>query len=115
MDLHQNETGFTIVAADQLAFSIWFAEAAHARGLSIGLKNNPGQAGELLAYYDWVLTEDCFVEGLCAAYQPFIEQDKPVFAIEYSDQGLVCAEAEDLGIYVLFKHIDLDASVDYCE
>ena len=119
MDLHQNETGFTIAAADQLAFSIWFAEAAHMRGLSIGLKNNHDQASELLSYYDWALTEDCFVEDWCAAYQGFIEQDKPVFAIEYSDQdwdqGLVCAEAEDLGIYVLFKHRDLDASVDYCE
>ena len=35
-----NDTGFPLTYEDQLSYNIWFANAAHERGLSIGLKND---------------------------------------------------------------------------
>ena len=40
IDAYTNNTGFPLTFADQLAFNTWLADEAHARGLSIGLKND---------------------------------------------------------------------------
>ena len=47
IDGYNNDTGFPLSAEDQLAFNRWLAGEAHARGLSIGLKNDPEQAAAL--------------------------------------------------------------------
>jgi len=116
LDLHWAETGFNISYEDQLAYSIWLSEEAHARGLSIGLKNNEEQVKDLLPYFDWALTEDCFVAEWCQEMIPFVESGKPVFAVEYTDEinyedffKLVCPPADDLGFYVILKNRNLDA------
>ena len=44
-----NDTGFPLSYEDQLEYNIWLADAAHARGLSIGLKNDMEQIPDLLA------------------------------------------------------------------
>jgi hypothetical protein len=56
----------------QKTYNIWLANEAHARGLSIGLKNDDEQIADLLPYFDWALTEDCFFQGWCASMTPFI-------------------------------------------
>ncbi len=115
MDLHWSDTGFGISYDDQLAYNLWLAEEAHARGLSIGLKNNEDQALDLLPYFDWALTEDCFVDDWCDAMAPFIEAGKPVFSAEYTDvvgyetfTVSVCPQASRLGFYVFLKNRNLD-------
>ena len=115
MQLHWEDTGFEISYADQLAYNIWLAEEAHARGLSIGQKNNEDQTIDLLPYFDWGLTEDCFVGGWCAEMLPLIEAGKPVFAAEYTDEisyeefiDDICPQAETLGFYAFLKNRDLD-------
>ena len=116
---YQNPTGFTLNANDQLAYNRWLANEAHSRGLSIGLKNDSEQVGELLAYYDWALTEDCFDQGWCGELSPFIAAGKPVFAIEYTDTGVqtsqFCPQARQLGINAMLKHRELDAYRVGCE
>ena len=47
-----NDTGFPLTYGDQLEYNIWLAEAAHARGLSIGLKNDMDQTPDLLTHFD---------------------------------------------------------------
>ena len=47
VDGYANDSGFPLTAADQLRFNRFLARAAHARGLSIGLKNDLGQAAAL--------------------------------------------------------------------
>jgi hypothetical protein len=115
MDLQWADTGFNISYEDQLAYNIWLSEEAHARGLSIGLKNNEDQVADLLPYFDWVLTEDCFVGEWCQEMIPFIEAGKPVFAVEYTDEisiedfiEIVCPPAADLGFHVFLKNRNLD-------
>ncbi|MBM7845910.1 endo alpha-1,4 polygalactosaminidase [Herpetosiphon giganteus] len=116
---YQNPTGFPLNANDQLAYNRWLANEAHSRGLSIGLKNDSEQVGELLAYYDWALTEDCFDQGWCDELSPFIAAGKPVFAIEYTDTGAqtsqFCPQARQLGINAMLKNRELDAYRVGCE
>jgi len=119
IDGYTNDTGFPLTADDQLAFNVWLAGEAHARGLSIGLKNDPDQAAELEPYFEWALTEDCFDEGWCAQMEPFIRAGKAVFAAEYTDTGVdweaACADAEALGVSVILKDRELGAERETCE
>src|SRR3972149_750836 len=63
MDGYTNDTGFPLTYEDQLRYNLWLAQEAHARGLSIGLKNDPDQGTDLVHDFAWALSEDCFVEG----------------------------------------------------
>lgn len=118
MDNYQNGTGFDIQPEDQLIFNRWVAQQAHSRGLSIGLKNDPDQAQDLVEDFDWALAEDCFAEGWCDQYEVFTKQDKAVFALEYTDQlpnkEKTCQKAHLLGITVVFKNRSLDAYDETC-
>ncbi len=113
-----NPTGFPLTAQDQLTFNIWLANEAHARGLSIGLKNDSEQLSSLLTYYDWGLTEDCYDQGWCADLSPFIAAGKPVFAVEYTDTNidfnLFCQQAASLGLSGILKNRNLDAWLQAC-
>jgi hypothetical protein len=82
IDGYLNDTGFPLDYDDQLEYNIWLAETAHARGLSIGLKNDMDQAPELLAHFDWALNEECFQYEECETLLPFIEAGKAVFNVE---------------------------------
>lgn len=118
LDGYTNATGFDLTADDQLAYNRWLAEAAHARGLGIGLKNDPDQAGELVNAFDWATVESCFNEAWCELVTPFIEAGKPVFAIEYTDNRMTltdfCDQAAGLSIDALLKHRQLDDWREAC-
>lgn len=113
-----NNTGFPLTYNDQLAYNIWVANEAHARGLSIGLKNDTEQLTDLLPYFDWGLTEDCYDQGWCADSSPFIAAGKPVFAVEYTDTGInfgaFCTQVASLGLSGLLKNRSLDAYLQLC-
>lgn len=118
IDSYTSNTGFLITAQDQLTFNIWLANQAHARGLSIGLKNDDEQATDLLPYFDWALTEDCVADDWCEQMIPFIEAGKPVFAAEYTDnfQSMeeFCPQLNALNFNGIFKHRKLDAWMQAC-
>ncbi len=118
LDNYENDTGFNINRADQLAYLNWLADAAHARGLSIGLKNVPEFVPDVLSKYDWALTESCFKQGWCDQLTPFIEANKAVFAAEYTDEGSTTAQfcplARQLRISAILKNRNLDAYRDAC-
>ena len=81
------DTGFTSTMQDQLAFNRAVADAAHARGLSIGLKNGASDDGEferaMVEFTDWALNEECNTFDECAGYSVFVDNDKAVFQVEY--------------------------------
>ena len=85
IEIHGNDSGFPISYADQLAYAGWLADEAHARGLAIGLKNAADMVTEALPFFDFAITEDCFVQGWHERVLPFIAAGKPVFAAEYTD------------------------------
>jgi endo-alpha-1,4-polygalactosaminidase (GH114 family) len=118
VDGYQNNTGFSLSAADQLRFNRWLAAEAHVRGLSIGLKNDPEQAADLVDHFDWALLEDCYAQNWCNLLDIFINQEKAVFAIEYTDEQTdfeqVCLLAAKDRINVVFKNRNLDSFEDHC-
>lgn len=85
IEIHTNDTGFPITYADQFAYAHWLAEESHARGLAIGLKNAADMVTDTLPFFDFVITEDAFVQGWCDQVLPFIAAGKAVFAAEYTD------------------------------
>jgi hypothetical protein len=116
VDGFTNDTGFDLTEEDQLAFNRHFANAAHARGLAIALKNTGDLASELVAYYDLELNEECHFYDECAQLTPFTDSGRPVLNVEYAGtpaaaQALatsVCPAANAAGLRTLILPPDLD-------
>ncbi|GAB4532542.1 MAG: endo alpha-1,4 polygalactosaminidase [Anaerolineales bacterium] len=110
VDGYTNDTGFPLTAADQLTYNRFLASEAHARGLSIGLKNDLDQIPDLLPDFDWALNEECFTYGECSLLTPFVQAGKAVFGVEYDlNTAAFCPQANALNFDFLKKHWELDA------
>ena len=113
MEIHGNSSGFAITYEDQLNYALWLAEEAHRRGLAIGVKNAPDQVDDLVARFDFAITEDAFFYDWAQKMIPFIQAGKPVFAAEYDDTGVdyaaACQKARELGFSIIQKHRILTA------
>jgi hypothetical protein len=112
VDGYTNQSGFPLTAATQLDYNRFLAREAHARGLSVGLKNDLEQVNELLPDFDWAMNEQCLQYDECQLLAPFIAAGKAVFHVEYGGQALaqtVCPKTRPLGFSTLIKKLDLDA------
>jgi hypothetical protein len=115
VDGYTNDTGFPLTGQDQLNYNIWLSEQAHARGLSIGLKNDLDQIGALLPYFDWALNEECFTYTECDLLTPFVQANKAVFGVEYElESSQFCPQANALNFDFLKKNWGLDAWRESC-
>jgi|GEM_PF-1112253 len=115
VDGYTNRTGFPLTYQDQIAFNRRIADAAHARGLSVALKNDLDQIPDLLPYFDWALNEQCFQYRECSALSRFTAAGKAVFNVEYRLQpDQFCPQANQLNFNSLWKNIDLDAARVAC-
>lgn len=94
VDGYTNSTGFSLTPTDQLAYNRNLANAAHARGLTIALKNAGDQAAELEPYFDLELNEQCHEYDECDQLDPFLEADKPVLNAEYTESDTAAAAAQ---------------------
>lgn len=116
IDGYINDTGFPLSYTDQLRYNVWLADAAHARGLSIGLKNDLDQIPELLSSFDWALNEECFAHDECDALVPFIAAGKAVFHVEYEvTTQEFCPHTRPLGFSSMLKRWDLDSWRETCD
>ncbi|NOX59452.1 MAG: endo alpha-1,4 polygalactosaminidase [Planctomycetes bacterium] len=117
----ENNSGFDLTATDQLAFNRFIANAAHERGLSVALKNDLSQIGDLLAYYDFAVNEQCHEFDECNVYDAFVEAGKPVLNAEYAarfvedaaDRVQMCAAALQQGLRTLVLPVDLDDTIRF--
>ncbi len=110
-----NDTGFPLTHEDQLRFNRYLAQAAHERGLSIGLKNDNNQIPDLVDDFDWALNEECFQYDECEDLLPFVEAGKAVFHVEYEvETAEFCPTTQALGFSSLKKNLDLDAPLEAC-
>jgi hypothetical protein len=115
VDAYANDSGFPLRAADQLRFNRFLARAAHARGLSIGLKNDLDQVKALEPAFDWALNEQCFQYEECDRLRPFTAAGKAVFVAEYElAPSAFCARARAAGLMAMRKRLELDAVREPC-
>jgi hypothetical protein len=111
----ENETGFDLTAADQLEFNRWLFAEVHDHGMAVGLKNDLGQADELVDDVEFQVNEECIEYGDCAPLSVFTDAGKPVWSIEYTGApDEVCPEAAELGLATWIKTMDLDATGHEC-
>jgi len=112
VDGYTNSSGFPLTADDQLDYDRFLATEAHARGLSVGLKNDVDQVPDLVGDFDWSLDEQCHMYSECDTLTPFIDAGKAVFNAEYGDQTLadqVCPDANTRNFDTIIKDLNLDA------
>jgi len=103
-------SGFPLTYQDQIAYNLFVAGEAHARGMAIALKNDIFQVMDLLPDFDMEVNEECFRYSECNLVEPFVQAGKPVFECEYTltaDQ--FCPQAKPLNVSAIQKHLNLDA------
>jgi hypothetical protein len=118
MDAYDNRSGFRLTADDQLGWNKRIGNEAHLRGLSVALKNDGDQAGELVDYFDLSVNEQCHEYDECERLVPFTEAGKPIFNAEYpgsesaagAARERLCAEAVAAKTRTLLLPLDLDDS-----
>ena len=98
----------------QIAYNKAIAQWAHDENLSVALKNDVDQLGDLVDDFDWALNEQCFQYNECDGYQVFIDAGKAVFGVEYNGDNF-CAAAYDAGYSWLKKKLSLNAWVEPCD
>ena len=115
LDGYSNNTGFVLTAQDQLTYNRWIAKTVHALGLSVALKNDLDQVGDLLSSFDFVIDEQCFALRECDQLLPFIKANKAVFEVEYNvDPSQFCPRANARNFNSLKKDLALDKSRTAC-
>jgi hypothetical protein len=115
MDGYTNTTGFPLTATDQLTYNATIANAAHARGLTVALKNDLNQTSQLVPYFDWALNEQCFQYSECHLLTPFTAAGKAVMTIEYKkNPKKFCPAANARNFNTLKKPLSLKAARKAC-
>jgi hypothetical protein len=115
VDARSNNPGFPLTATDQQSFIKRLADAAHARGLGFGLKNDLEEIDALLDHVDFAVNEECFQNSECDELMPFIRAGKPVFNVEYTDGDMtaksddICSDATRRQFSTLIKRWNLSA------
>jgi hypothetical protein len=67
-----NGGGFKITYQEQITYNTWLAREAHARNLSIALKNDVDQVNDLVSHFDFSVNEQCYYYNECDTLLPFI-------------------------------------------
>ncbi len=115
IDGFSNNTGFPLSAADQRAYNLFLAAAAHDRGLAAGFKNNVEQAASQEPFFDFAVNEECFQYDECEMLSPFIDANKAVFHVEYEvASSKFCPLVNSLGFSSMLKNLNLNAWTDNC-
>ena len=115
VDGYRNRTGFPLRPGHQLAYNALVANAAHERGMAVGLKNDLGQVAKLLPYFDFAVNEQCFQYRECERLERFVAAGKPVYGIEYEvEPGRFCAASLERGFSTIQKRYGLRAYRGVC-
>jgi hypothetical protein len=103
---YENNTGFNLTYGDQLEYNIFLSNEAKKRGLLIVLKNDLDQAHELVNYYDFLLAEEGIEFNESDKFLPFINNNKPVYDVEYNEIYYNCSKAKNFHLLFLPKELN---------
>jgi hypothetical protein len=112
-----NESGFPLTKQDGIDYAKWLADEAHSRGLGIGQKNAPNITKDIVALYDWALTESCYSDDdWCGDVKAYVDAGKPVFMCEYEQSSFnnACDAWKPKQYSPILKSLDLDEPVTFC-
>lgn len=115
VDGFQNNSGFKLTDAHQLAYNKWLATEAHNRGLAVALKNDLDQVSRLVSLFDFAINEQCFQYNECSTLRPFIAVNKAVFGVEYEiAKTAFCSKAQVEKFSWLKMNYSLNGGRDAC-
>ncbi|KUJ20422.1 uncharacterized protein LY89DRAFT_715828 [Mollisia scopiformis] len=83
IDGFKNDNGLNLTRAGAINYITFLSEAAHARNVSMGLKNRGDLVKEVIDEVEYAVNEQCVKYRECKIYQPLVASNKPVFHIEY--------------------------------
>lgn len=111
VDVYTQASGFTISAAQNIAYIEMVAQIAHERGMGAFLKNDPGQITTLAPFFEGSIGEEAYHYSESALYQPFTTANKPVLLAEYSSQytnTINAADANANGFSLILQTLNLN-------
>ena len=121
VDAYVNDSGFNLTKQDQIDFNKFIANEAHARDLSVGLKNALEIIPDLVEDFDWALNEQCAQYKECSTLLPFVDAGKAVFQAEYKKKfrrgklnKKICDEAKVNGFELVTYRLNLDGKRFEC-
>ncbi|MCB9676097.1 MAG: endo alpha-1,4 polygalactosaminidase [Alphaproteobacteria bacterium] len=82
LDGYAYDSGFALTADDARDYAWWLSVEAHARGLSIGLRDLTGLAPSLEPGFEFAVSQGCLASGTCGAYDGFTAVGKAVLHAE---------------------------------
>jgi hypothetical protein len=123
-DGFDNVNGLGLTEASAIDYMRFLAKAAHERKMAIGLKNSGAIIAEVLPDMQFSVNEQCVQYNECETFRPFVDDNKPVFGIEYPKETntevttavvtKICGNKEVEGFSTLLKNMDLDEWVEVC-
>eukprot|EP00903_Cladosiphon_okamuranus_P020129 g18483.t1 len=100
----------------QIAYNAWIAAQTHARGMGVAMKNNNEAAAFHVDDYDMVVNEECWINGNCNNYWPWIKADKPILNTEYfTARCMYCTQANLMDLSTIKKVPDLTSCRADCK
>ncbi|KAF1851494.1 glycoside hydrolase family 114 protein [Cucurbitaria berberidis CBS 394.84] len=135
VDGYQNKNGLSLTQDDAIEYLSYLSSIARPLNLTLGLKNAGDIIPVVLPVVEFSVNEQCVEYGECDTFQPFIEDGKPVFNIEYpkgagegeaQTHGLkddvmekFCERsggaAASAGFSTVLKQMELGGWVEYCD
>ncbi|PKX91819.1 endo alpha-1,4 polygalactosaminidase [Aspergillus novofumigatus IBT 16806] len=128
VDGYDNDNGLDLTQADSVSFVNFLANAAHARNMSVGLKNAGDIIPSVIKNMQWSVNEQCAQYKECDTYAVFPQNGKPVFHIEYpkgdetnndlsvtaNQKDAACEFAGSANFSTVIKNMNLNNWVEYC-
>jgi hypothetical protein len=129
VDGYANDNGLGLISTDSINYVEFLANEAHARNLSLGLKNAGAIIPNVIDGMQWSVNEQCVQYNECSTFAPFIQQGKPVFHVEYPEgatvnnddnvdaatQAKYCTTSNGAeGFSTILKNILLDSWIEQC-
>ncbi|KAL1968307.1 hypothetical protein VTN77DRAFT_2142 [Rasamsonia byssochlamydoides] len=128
VDGYDNDNGLDLTEADSINYVNFLANEAHARNLSIGLKNAGAIIPSVIDNMQWSVNEQCVQYDECDTYAVFIAAGKPVFHIEYpkgddtnnnqlvtaAEKAAACNSTNAANFSTILKNMDLDNWIETC-
>jgi hypothetical protein len=130
VDGFQNDNGLELTRQDSIDFVRFLSEeASSACNMSTGLKNAAKIIPDVLDVVHFSVNEQCVEYKECETFAPFINDNKPVFHIEYpsgapdniqaSATENICSQQGDAAgserFSTVIKKLNLDGWVEYCD